>query len=199
MRGLSAPGHQREDLRRSRCPLTPDAAVRAVSGRLLLLCSLLRSSLLTVGPSDRRRRSDASPGRTGSRSRVGWRGCWRSTGAVSRAALGPIEAAANSPMELSSATCEPSLVPASGLTDSCEGRNPRSGMSEPDEAPFPALSGSRAGLTHQRVEAQTEKPSCRIGRDPIRQFEAVRSPLRRGVWAPRRTQFWQMSHEDAPL
>ncbi len=60
------------------CCFTPDAAVRAVPPRLLLLCLLLRSSLLTVGPSDRRRRSAASPGRTGSRSRVGWRGCWRS-------------------------------------------------------------------------------------------------------------------------
>ena len=43
----------------------PEAAVRAVPARLLLLCLLLRSSWLTAGgrPSRRRRRSAASPGR----------------------------------------------------------------------------------------------------------------------------------------
>jgi hypothetical protein len=57
----------------------PEAAVRAVPARLLLLCLLLGSSWLTVdGGCGRRRQSAASPGRTGSRGRVGQRGWWRS-------------------------------------------------------------------------------------------------------------------------
>ena len=52
--------------------------------RLLLLCLLFRSSWLTVeGGRGRRRHSAASPGRTGSRGRVGGRGCWRSEGRAS--------------------------------------------------------------------------------------------------------------------
>ena len=59
--------------------------------RLLLLCLLLRSSWLTVGrrPSWRRRRSAASPGRTGSRGRAGRRGCWRSAAAASAGSIQP--------------------------------------------------------------------------------------------------------------
>ena len=52
--------------------------------RLLLLCLLFRSSWLTVeGGRGRRRHSAASPGRTGSRGRVGRRGWWRSGAVVS--------------------------------------------------------------------------------------------------------------------
>ena len=43
-----APGQPTEDLRRARCRFTPEAAVRAVPPRLLLLCLLLRRSWLTV-------------------------------------------------------------------------------------------------------------------------------------------------------
>jgi hypothetical protein len=47
-----------------------------MSARLLLLCLLFKSSWLTVeGGRGRRRHSAASPGRTGSRSRVARRGC----------------------------------------------------------------------------------------------------------------------------
>jgi hypothetical protein len=62
----------------------PEAAVWAVPARLLLLCLLLRSSWLTVegDRQGRRRQSAASPGRTGSRGRVGRRGWWRSDPAV---------------------------------------------------------------------------------------------------------------------
>jgi hypothetical protein len=57
----------------------PEAAVRAVPARLLLLC-LLQEFVANGGgrPSGRRRRSAASPGRTGSRGCAGRRGWWRS-------------------------------------------------------------------------------------------------------------------------
>jgi hypothetical protein len=62
----------------------PKAAVRAMPARLLLLCVLFRSSWLTVeGGRGRRRHSAASPGRTGSRGRVGRRGWWRSVATAS--------------------------------------------------------------------------------------------------------------------
>ena len=70
--------------------------------RLLLLCLLFRSSWLTVeGGRGRRRHSAASPGRTGSRGRVGRRGWWRSEGAASDGPVGSIEIAASSPEGLS--------------------------------------------------------------------------------------------------
>jgi hypothetical protein len=63
-----------------------EAAVRAMPVRLLLSCLLLRSSWLTVEGDrhSRRRRSAASPGRTGIRGRVGQRGWWRSIAAGRR-------------------------------------------------------------------------------------------------------------------
>jgi hypothetical protein len=72
----------------------PKAAVRVTPARLLLLCLLFRSSWLTVeGGRGRRRHSAASPGRTGSRGRVGRRGWWRSRGAASDSPTGSIETA----------------------------------------------------------------------------------------------------------
>ena len=54
--------------------------------RLLLLYVLFRSSWLTVeGGRGRRRHRAASPGRTGSRGRVGRRGWWRSDAVATRA------------------------------------------------------------------------------------------------------------------
>jgi hypothetical protein len=56
-----------------------------MSARLLLLCLLFRSSWLTVESGrGRRRHSAASPGRTGSRDRVGRRRWWRSEPVVGR-------------------------------------------------------------------------------------------------------------------
>jgi hypothetical protein len=79
---LRGPGGSLGRARRGR--FCPKAAVRAMSARLLLLCLLFRSSWLTVeGGRGRRRHSAASPGRTGSRGRVGRRGWWRSTAGVS--------------------------------------------------------------------------------------------------------------------
>ena len=76
-RGSPAPGF----VRRRSCP---KSAVRAVPPTLLLLCLLLRGSWLTVeGSRGRRRHSAASPGRTGSRGRVGRRG-WRRSEATAR-------------------------------------------------------------------------------------------------------------------
>ena len=70
---------------RPRDSICPNPAVRAVPARLLLLCLLLGSSWLTVdGGCGRRRQSAASPGRTGSRGRVGRRGWWRSEAVISR-------------------------------------------------------------------------------------------------------------------
>jgi hypothetical protein len=82
---------------------TPDAAVRAVPPRLLLLRLLLRSSWLMLG-GDRQigaAGTAASPGRAGSLGCVDQRGCWRSSGAASDSRIGPIETAASSPEELS--------------------------------------------------------------------------------------------------
>jgi len=77
------------------CWFCPKAAVRAMSARLLLLCLLFRSSWLTVtGGRGRRRHSAASPGRTGSRGRVGRRGWWRSEARASVRELGSIETSA---------------------------------------------------------------------------------------------------------
>jgi len=86
--GVAAPHHDqhRAAVRRTegRDCLCPKAAVRAMPARLLLLCVLLRSSWLTAeGGRDRRRHSAASPGRTGSRGRVGGRGWWRSVATAS--------------------------------------------------------------------------------------------------------------------
>ena len=88
--GVAAPDHDQHHaaLRRTegRDCLCPEAAVRAVPARLLLSCLLFRRSWLAVEgePSRRRRRSAASPVRTGSRRCAGWRGWWRSDAAVSR-------------------------------------------------------------------------------------------------------------------
>ena len=86
--------HQRR--RRSRDPVCPKAAVRAMSAMLLLLCLLFRSSWLTV---EGGRQAAASPGRTGSRGRVGRRGWWRSILEVSRSPRSSHEIAPFSPMQ----------------------------------------------------------------------------------------------------
>ena len=91
VRGLSPPGQQREDVvRRARCRLTPDAAVRAVWARLLLLRLLCRSLWLAGRAAVRSAPpSAASPGRRGSCGRVGGRGCWRSNSTATSMRRGP--------------------------------------------------------------------------------------------------------------
>ena len=64
---------------------TPDAAVRAVSARLLLSCLLLRSSLLAAEASVRSAPPECSPGRRSSCGRAGGRGLWRSDSEASAA------------------------------------------------------------------------------------------------------------------
>ena len=66
---------------------TPDATVRAVPARLLLLCLPFQEFAANDRgpvPSRQRRRSAASPWRMGSRGRSRRCGSWRSIGAVSR-------------------------------------------------------------------------------------------------------------------
>ena len=72
----------------------PKAAVRAMSAMLLLLCLLFRSSWLTA---EGGRQAAASPGRAGSRGRVGRRGWWRSIREVSRSPRSSHEIAPFSP------------------------------------------------------------------------------------------------------
>jgi len=88
--GVAAPHHIAQPFegpQRRDC-LCPKAAVRAMPARLLPLCLLFRSLRLTVeGGRGRRRHSAASPGRAGSRGRVGGRGWWRSFPTVCRGVL----------------------------------------------------------------------------------------------------------------
>lgn len=81
---------------------TPDAAVRAVPARLLLLCLPLESRgylSRATGPSIRRRWSAASPGGIGSRGRARRYGSWTSEAGVLGASVPTCETDANSPKQ----------------------------------------------------------------------------------------------------
>jgi hypothetical protein len=66
-------------------------------------------------PSCRRRRSAASPGRTGSRGRVGRRGCWRSApGVIVVTGAAPARRECSSLLALSLVVARPSSLPGAG-------------------------------------------------------------------------------------
>ncbi len=132
------------------CSIWSDAAVRAVSARLLLLCLLLRSSWLAA---EGRRQVGAArvlhrPGPTGSCGRVGGRGCWRSEPAVSPTAIWSPTTAGTGPQRqrnfctpiARSSRVTPSLGQSPESSDwGAEGSSRRSALSRPSRLPLRRL------------------------------------------------------------